>query len=451
MTSVTTTEISGWGRYPRAIAQVATPENVQAIDPRAGSHLIARGLGRSYGDAAMLADGIVLLCERLNRTVSFDEATGLLTAEAGLSLREVLHEFVPRGWFPPVVPGTKSVTLGGCVAADIHGKNHHRDGTFGEHLSAFRLLLADGSHVLCSREHNSELFWATIGGMGLTGVITQVTMKLLAVTTAYVVVEHQRAKNLDESLELFESKVGDDQYTVAWLDCFSHGSGLGRSILIRGHHAGIDELPANSGNRLTENSPREFDLRFDFPSWLLNPFTVRWFNELYYRRQGRRRSFISDYDSFFFPLDRIRNWNRMYGRRGFVQYQCVLPGPQSRLGLQLLLEEARLSKRPSFLTVLKRFGPEGSGLLSFPMAGYTLTMDFPVSDVGLFTFLERLDEIVVKHGGRVYLAKDARLGADVFRRMYSRLDQWLEVKRRFDPSDVFTSDLARRIGLISKP
>jgi len=446
MNNVESTEISGWGRYPRANALTITPDNPDQV-VRSAESLIARGQGRSYGDAAMLSEGLVMLTERLSRHCSFDKAKGLLTAEAGATLAEILNSSDTVGWFPSVVPGTKYVSLGGAVAADIHGKNHHRDGSFGAHVRELEMILADCEHVRCSPESRPELFWATIGGMGLTGIITKVTFEMIPIKTPYMLVRHIPAKDLEATLGLCDSAGADDQYTVAWLDCMTMGRGLGRGVFMSGHHASVEELPEKL-RRTRIRKRREYKLRFDFPGGLLNSFTAGAFNEIYFRRQSSRSApFICDYESFFFPLDRIANWNRMYGKRGFIQYQCVLPLSQAENGLKLLLEELARSGRGSFLAVLKRFGPQGKGLLSFPMEGYTLTLDFPVSDAALFPFLDRLDGIVLEHEGRVYLAKDARLRPEIFAAMYPRLDEWLLFKSKIDPNNRFDSDLARRLGL----
>jgi len=451
MVAISTRELSGWGQYPRSQAKVWVPERISELELPVAERMIARGRGRSYGDAAMISDGLVILSDNLNQRQSFDDSTGVLRAEAGLTLAEVIRDLAPRGWFPGIVPGTKWVTLGGCIAADIHGKNHHRDGTFGTHVRELQLLLPDGTHRRISRSQNPELFWATIGGMGLTGIISEVTLTLMPIETPWIVSQHHQAKDLDESLELLADPAWDDSYTVAWIDCLAHGKSLGRGIFIRGHHALTSELPPALKRKREIRTKLSVDVRFNVPSWILNPFTVKTFNELYYRYQARRSApFVCDYDSFFFPLDRVGHWNRIYGRRGFVQYQCVLPAKESRHGLELLLRESQRSKRPSFLAVLKRFGPQGQGLLSFPLAGHTLTMDFPVDDPGLFGFLDRLDEIVLNHGGRVYLAKDARLKKNVFRSMYPRVDEWLRIKRQIDARDQFASDLGCRLGLMAK-
>ena len=441
-------ELSGWGRYPRGLATVVCLENIsQALPPRAGQ-MIARGQGRSYGDAAMLEDGIVMLTERLNRLSSFDEQSGVLKAEAGTTLGQVINDFLPRGWFPAVVPGTKFVSLGGCVAADIHGKNHHRDGAFGAHVKEIEIVLADRSRRRCSPEKDAQLFWATIGGMGLTGIVTEVSFHLIPVETSYLVVQHHQAKDLDASFEVLSDKTWDDHYTVAWIDCLAKGSSLGRGVLMRGHHAKPGDLANNLRSRPYSKPRRQRNLGFDFPSWTLNSLSMKAFNELYYRLQGRRQQpFIADYESFFFPLDSIGNWNRVYGKRGFVQYQCVLPAAEAYKGMRALLEALAAAGRSSFLSVLKRFGSAGEGLLSFPIEGYTLTLDLPVSDAELFPFLDRLDAIVLNYGGRVYLAKDARLSAETFRAMYPRLAEWLQIKSKVDPENRFASDLGRRLGI----
>jgi FAD/FMN-containing dehydrogenase len=441
-------ELSGWGRYPRATNLVVVPEAVaETVPPRSG-RMIARGQGRSYGDAAMLEDGLVLLTKRVNHLISFDETSGILKAEAGATIAQIVDAFVPRGWFPTVVPGTKFVSLGGCVAADIHGKNHHCRGAFGAHVREIEIVLSDRSRQRCSPEHNAELFRATVGGMGLTGIITEVAFELRRVESPFMIAQHIRARDLDESLEMLDTPKWDDHYTVVWVDSLARGRNLGRSVFIRGHHAAPSELPNRLRTAKTIKHRQVLDLQFDFPSRALNSFTVGAFNGLYYRWQGSRdKPFVADYDTFFFPLDRIGNWNRMYGARGFVQYQFVIPPVGARKALRIVLEELARKHRSSFLTVLKRFGPEGCGTLSFPMAGYTLALDLPVSDAGLFPFLHRLDEIVLGCGGRVYLAKDARLRAETFRAMYPRFAQWREIKARIDPENRFASDLSRRLEM----
>ncbi|HEX8098184.1 MAG TPA: FAD-binding oxidoreductase [Pyrinomonadaceae bacterium] len=448
MTRAERRELSGWGRYPRSRSFVLRPVCAREVAPPCEGQMIARGQGRCYGDAAQVEGGSVMMTERLARFKSFDEETGWLRAEAGATLAQVLAEFLPRGWFPKVTPGTKHVSLGGCVAADVHGKNHHRDGTFGAHVRGLEIVLADGTRARCSPDENAPLFRAAVGGMGLTGVITEVECRLSRVESAYMIVQHRSARDLDASIELLESDAWDDSYTVAWVDCLARGASLGRGVFMRGHHATAAELPANVVEPLKMKARAEVGVPFDLPGWFLNRAAARAFNELYYRRQGARREpFLADYESFFYPLDRLGDWNRLYGGRGFVQYQCVLPTAGAREGLRALLERIALGGYPCFLAVLKRFGPEGEGLLSFPLEGYTLALDLPLGDPGLFAFLDGLDLIVLEHGGRVYLAKDARMKAETFRAMHSRLPEWRRVKALVDPENRFTSDLARRLGL----
>lgn len=451
MRRIETIEISGWGRYLRRLSTVTRPERTSEAVPPDSGHMIVRGQGRSYNNAAMSEDGLVMLSERLDRVLAFDETTGLLRAEAGTTLAKVLDEFIPRGWFPPVSPGTKFVSLGGCVAADVHGKNHHRDGGFGAHVADLEIVLADGSRRRCSPQHDAELFWATVGGMGLTGIISEISFRLRPIKTAYMVVEHHRASDLDDLLRMLEDKTLDDHYSVAWIDCLARGRHMGRGVFMRGHHAEVAELRGKVKEPLKLKPRRSFNLPFDLPSWILNSLSGSAFNHFYYWSQGRpQEPFITNYDSFFYPLDNISNWNRIYGARGFVQYQCVFPPDTARRGLRMLLEELAHSRRSSFLGVLKRFGPEGAGLLSFPSEGYTLAIDLPVTDPKLFSFLDRLDEIVMEHGGRVYLAKNAHLKPEIFRAMYPRLAEWERIKAKVDPTNRFRSDLSRMLELGTK-
>lgn len=439
--------ISGWGRYPVQTCELERPERY--ADLHSGSPcVIARGQGRSYGDAALNENRRVLLTERVNRLLEFDKANGVMRAEAGVTLAELLDVIVPNGWFLPVTPGTKFVSLGGCVAADVHGKNHHHDGSFGDHVLAIELIIADGSRVICSPSEKPELFWATVGGMGLTGIIGEVTLKLIPITSSQMIVRHHPAANLDQLFQLLQNPAVDDRYTVAWIDSLATGERMGRGIAMCGHHAAAEELPSGFGDVLAGNKGRGRSVPFDLPGWALNPLSIGAFNALYYRREGRKQQpFLTGYDPYFYPLDAISDWNRLYGKRGFVQYQCVIPEQAAFEGIKALLLELSGSRRPSCLAVLKRLGPQGRGMLSFPIAGYTLALDLPIRDDGLFVLLNKLDEIVLRHGGRVYLAKDARLSADSFRAMYPRYGEWLKVKEAVDPQNRFSSSLARRLEI----
>ena len=437
--------ISGWGRCPVQSCELERPERYADLRPDAAS-VIARGQGRSYGDAALNENRRVLLTERVNRLLEFDAARGILRAEAGTTLAEILKVIVPKGWFLPVTPGTKFVSLGGCVAADVHGKNHHHDGSFGDHVLSIEMILADGSRKTCSPSENPELFWASVGGMGLTGIIGEATLKLIPIQSALVKVRHHAADNFEQLFRYMQDPDKDDRYTVAWIDSMATGKNFGRGIAMCGHHAAAEEVPANFHGPV--KLARSRSIPFDFPAWALNRLSISAFNSRYYQKEGNRRyPFLSNYDPYFYPLDAIGHWNRMYGKRGFVQYQCVIPDATSFEGIRKLLEELSDSRRPSFLAVLKRLGPQGRGLLSFPMAGYTLALDLPIRDEGLFALLNKLDEIVLQHGGRVYLAKDARLSAESFRAMYPRYAEWLKVKNAVDPDNRFNSSLSRRLGI----
>jgi FAD/FMN-containing dehydrogenase len=447
--------LSGWGNFRPETCRVYRPEKLgderEIVRlPNGDSSLIARGLGRSYGDSATNAGGAVALQERMDSLIDFDAAAGEVEAEAGVSLATLIELLVPRGFFLPVVPGTKFVTLGGAVAADIHGKNHHIDGTFGKYVLNLRLLLAGGDVVTCSPSKNAELFWATIGGMGLTGVILSVRLKLLPISSAYMKVDYRRVPNLDAALDRFESAEGQAaKYSVAWIDCLAGGASLGRAVIMEGDHVPAAEL---SGRRarspLAMKARRRRAVRFFYPRLAMTKFNVRMFNRLYYRRHSDRTRVV-DLDTFFFPLDRIHNWNRIYGRRGFVQYQALVPPAAARQGLRELLEKISLAGQASFLAVLKRTGEQGNGLLSFPMPGYTLALDFPNRGQATQMLAGELDEILLRHGGRLYLAKDSLMSAETFAKMYPRLEEFRRIKTQVDPQSHFSSTQARRLKITS--
>lgn len=439
------TSLSGWGRYPVQTCELQRPERFADLRSETPS-LIVRGQGRAYGDAALNENGRVLLTERVNRFLEFDKGQGTLRAEAGTTLADILAVIVPAGWFLMVTPGTKFVSLGGCVAADVHGKNHHRDGSFSACVLSLQMILADGSRVTCSPAEKPELFWATVGGMGLTGIIGEVTIKLTKIQNAYVQVRHHAARDLEQMFHQMQDTAFDDHYTVAWIDSLANGAKLGRGISMCGHHADLNGAPL--GFRESGKAKHNRSIPFNFPDLMLNSLSISAFNDLYYRRAGAKREpFISNYDPYFYPLDAISNWNRMYGKRGFVQYQCVIPDAGAYDGMRQVLQMLSNSRRPSFLAVLKRFGAQGKGLLSFPTSGYTLALDLPIREHGLFALLHQLDEVVLQYGGRIYLAKDARLSAESFRAMYPRYAEWLKIKNTVDPQHRFSSSLSRRLGI----
>ena len=433
-------ELTGWGKYPVVDADVITPLTHTAIKssllgdrPFRG---IARGLGRSYGDSSLARQ--VVSTAYLDHLLSFDDSTGRLTCAAGLSLAEIVRIFVPRGWFLPVTPGTKFVTLGGAIASDVHGKNHHCEGSFSDHVESFRLMLADGSTVNCSREDSPELFYATCGGMGLTGIIVDATFRLKPIRSAYIDAITIKVVNLKEALELFEA-YDQTTYSVAWIDCLTTGSKLGRSLLMLGEHAEDGRLlPAKQG---------ALTVPMDMPGFLLNRYSIQAFNTLYYHRLWKKRTErIVHYEPFFYPLDSIHHWNRIYGKGGFTQYQFVVPREAGLTGMTTILNRIAQSKRGSFLAVLKAFGKGNDNYLSFPMEGYTLTLDFKL-DSGLFPLLDELDRIVLDLGGRLYLSKDVRMSEDTFKQSYPRWERFMEVRRRYGANKVFNSLQSERLGL----
>jgi FAD/FMN-containing dehydrogenase len=445
-------QFTGWGGLAPESADAYRPARLRELAECLGSEaprgMIARGLGRSYGDSASIKDGKVILSERLNRMLAFDANSGVLTCEAGVSFAEILQTFVPRGYFLPVSPGTKFVTVGGAIAADVHGKNHHVHGSLGNFVESFDLWTGRNEQWRCSRDENTDVFWATLGGMGLTGYILRATLRLTPIETSTMRVQYRRMENLDELLPHFMDKREDATYSVAWVDCLSKGEGLGRSVLIRGEHARRDELAdAEKDSTLAVPRKRSLGVPFMLPSFVLNRQSVRAFNWLYYRTHPTRESY-EPYESFFYPLDGVTNWNRIYGRRGFVQYQALLPLETSASGIRKLLEQITEAGTASFLAVIKRTGEADGGLLSFCRAGITLALDFPYKGESTRELVERLDATVLNHGGSLYLAKDAIGTATTFARMYPRLDQFRAIRERLDPMGRFVSTQARRLGIV---
>ena len=439
--------LTGWGRTTPAFCEVRQPDSeelvAQAMNQAPG--VIARGLGRSYGDAAQLSGGVVL-DNRLLGGIGNVSADGIVTVGAGVSIEDLLNVAIPQGWFMPVTPGTRQVSIGGAVAADVHGKNHHRDGSLGDHILEMRLVTPQGNFSV-SPTVEPDLFWATIGGMGLTGVITTVTMRLLKIETDQVLVDTARFSHLDDVMDAMVTSDDDFRYSVAWVDCMTRGSSMGRAILTRAEHATRRQLDQSS---LIAPSPPRVRVPFNAPSGLLNPLSIRAFNEIWFRSSPQRREGeAQSLGTFFHPLDGVSDWNRLYGRRGFVQYQFAVTDSQSQCVVGAI-ERLSSSGVPSFLAVLKRFGPANHGLLSFPISGWTLALDLPVGPPALPGLLDDLDEMVIEAGGRVYLAKDSRLDPAKARLMYPRLSQFLDIKNRVDPRHQLASDLARRLHLVGK-
>jgi decaprenylphospho-beta-D-ribofuranose 2-oxidase len=444
--------LTGWGRIAATRARLAEPTDpgdVAALLKDAPDRgVIARGLGRSYNNAAQNGNGLVIGTSRMNRIGSLDPATGEVSCEAGVSLEQLMVAGLPHGWFVPVSPGTRQVTVGGAIAADVHGKNHHRAGSFARHVRWFDLLLPSGQEVRVSADADPRLFWATAGGMGLTGIILRAALQLTRVETARVRVDTVRAADLDEAMECLTDADRRYGYTVAWLDCLAAGRHLGRAVVTSGDFAALTDLPPGQrsdplsfrpGSRL--RAPRAC------PPGLINRYTVALANEAWYRKAPRRRiGEIQGIGAFFHPLDGITNWNTVYGPGGFRQYQFVVPFGEERV-LRRCLERISRAHAPSFVTVLKRFGPGDDGDLSFPMAGWTLALDFPARTPGLAALLDAMDEDVAGAGGRVYLAKDSRVSPQTLAAMYPRLAEFRAARAEIDPAGLLVSDLSRRLGL----
>ena len=422
----------------------------EAISQPGERGVLARGLGRSYGDAAQNGGGVIIDTTAGSAGFSLDASAATVTAAGGASLDTVLRAIVPAGFFVPVTPGTRHVTIGGAIAADIHGKNHHRDGSLARHLIALTLRTADGQRITLSPTCDPEAFWATIGGLGLTGVIESATFTVVPIATNRLLVDTSRAADLDEIMALMADADGRHRYSVAWIDLLATGRSLGRSVLTAGDFAPLDALTGTEARAPHHYAPHPIVAAPPWvPSRLLNRTTIRAFNELWFRKAPKRRTAqVQSIGAFFHPLDAITGWNRLYGRRGFVQHQTVVPfGAEGTV--RAMVERLAGSGAASFLAVLKRFGAASPGPLSFPMPGWTLALDLPVGSSALGSLLDELDALAVDAGGRVYLAKDGRVRADLVPAMYPRLEEWRAVRHRLDPNAVFQSDLARRLDLIA--
>jgi decaprenylphospho-beta-D-ribofuranose 2-oxidase len=447
--------LSGWGRTSPTAAvvhqAVDDDDAVKAASSAPSRGVIARGLGRSYNDAAQNAGGLVVDVAGHDRFLSFDAATGVARVGAGVTIADLIEVGVPLGWFPPVTPGTRHVTVGGAIAADVHGKNHHGDGSFARFVDSIRMWTPADGVIEVSPTSSPDVFWATTGGMGLTGVILDATIRMRAVESSRMSVDIDRAPDLDSVMALMTEGDDDYLYSVAWIDCQAGGKALGRSVLTRGRHARADELAPDDRGRARRVAPvRSVPAPPWVPSGLVNRLTVRAFNELWYHKdRAPARGVIQEHGWFFYPLDLVAGWNRLYGNRGFVQYQCVVPFGEED-AMRGAIELLSRSHTASFLAVLKRFGPSTPGPLSFPTAGWTLALDFAVGPEHLGELLDDLDVRVTDAGGRCYLAKDGRSRPELVPRWYPRLDEWRAIQQRLDPNGVLESDLARRLDLLGR-
>ena len=431
--------ISSWGKYPVIDAELISPVHAEQLVTmlKAGQfHGVARGMGRSYGDSALAAQLISL--KHLNYFQDFNADTGVLRCGAGVTLAEILETFVPKGWFLPVTPGTKFVSVGGAIGSDVHGKNHHLHGCFSDHIERLSLLVASGEIIELSLASHPELFKATCGGMGLTGVILDASIRLMPIKSAYMSQRTIKAGNLREAMDILDEH-SNATYSVAWIDCVSQGASMGRSLVSLGEHLAYGELDLKAKGKLA--------VPVDMPGLLLNPLTVQAFNILYYHRVLQKDSQQRvHYDPHFYPLDGIHDWNRLYGKNGFLQYQLVLPKSAGYDGMKKVLEKISASRKGSFLAVLKLSGAHNGNYLSFPIEGYSLALDFKV-EPDIFPLLDTLDDIVHDLGGRVYLTKDARLSEQGFKRSYPQWQQFMRVRQEYGADQVFNSLQSRRLGL----
>lgn len=440
-------ELSGFGKFPKAKCRVARPADVSAIiECLNEGPIIPRGLGRSYGDSSLNDKGLVSESVLMNKFLSFDETTGIVRCEAGVTYKDLLETFVLRGWFPPVTPGTKHVTMGGAIASDVHGKNHHKAGSISNYLNWFKILTASGEILECTRQQNSDLFWATVGGMGLTGFILECEIQLKKITSPYIYNKAIKLKNLDELFEKIEEYDEGYHYSVAWIDVVASGSSYGRSVLLLGNSADINELPENLKKKSEKKYvEKKIAVPFEIPFNALNKLTVSLFNAGIYMTSKNREDF-QHYDKYFYPLDFVLDWNHIYSKNGLIQYQLNVPEEKGKDAIDEVLKKVVAFGGGSFLAVIKKMGDQ-EGILSFPFKGYTLSMDFPVRK-GAVEMCHELDKIVLDYGGRTYLTKDSVLTEDTFKKMYDGLWQkWMDIKHKYDPENKFTSNQARRIGL----
>jgi decaprenylphospho-beta-D-ribofuranose 2-oxidase len=438
-------QITNWGNYPVIEANEESfsfPEQLLELLSRQ-VHFIPRGNGRCYGDASLADNTISTL--KFDKILSFDKQNGIFECQSGITLDQILEVIVPAGWFLPITPGTKFITIGGAVASDVHGKNHHVDGSFSNHILEMDLVLASGETLNCSTEVHHDLFEATCGGMGLTGIISRVKFRLKKIETSYIRQKQIKAENLEELIRLFD-EYSHYTYSVAWIDCLKEGSQFGRSILMLGEHAELKDLDDRQRKEpLRLPSKKQINFPFNLPSWVLNAYTVKAFNFFFYAKNFKKETNnLVGYEPFFYPLDAILHWNRGYGKKGFVQYQFVLPLDASQ-GLVEILHRISKKGMGSFLAVLKVLGKQES-IISFPKEGYTLALDFPVRG-GLLAFLDELDQVVLQYGGRLYMSKDARMKPEVMKSGYPELEKFKEIVRKYNPDGKIHSNQSDRLFL----
>ena len=437
--------ISGWGknrffnvmlRRPRTAKEIK--EYIKNLDS------VARGNGRSYGDSSVNLNNTIDT-KRLCRILDFNSKNGLIIVEAGIKLNEIIKFFLPRGWFPYVTPGTKFVTIGGMVASDVHGKNHHKEGSFRKYVKWFDIMLSNGEILRCSKTQNQDLFDWTFGGMGLTGIIINVAFKLKPISTKWIIQKTISADSLEQTMQNID-KMMDSTYSVSWIDCLAKGKNFGRSLLFVGEHAKKNDLPPLFKKEpLSFSNKKKFKIIFNLPSFFLNSYFIKIFNTLYFHLGKNQKTKIIDYDKFFYPLDDLHDWNNIYGKKGFFQYQCVFPLNRSYEGIKNILKILSDNNIGSFLAVLKRFGNQ-TGSFSFPMKGFTIALDFPMNKKNL-DVMNLLDDIVLKHKGRIYLAKDSRISSEKFHKSEKRINKFINFRKIKFKNLTFSSEQSKRLDI----
>ncbi len=440
-------KISGWGNYPVIKANISKPKNLDELRYLLSKNksAIARGNGRSYGDSS-INQQLTIKMENFNKVLEFNEKKGLIKVESGILLKNILEKFIPLGWFPPVTPGTKYLTVGGMVASNVHGKNHHKVGSFSNFIDKLKIINKNGIIIECSSKKNKTLFLNTLGGMGLTGIILEVSFYLKKISSGWIKEKKIVCNNLFETFNEFD-KTSQSTYSVAWIDSLAKGKNTGRSILMLGEHLTDKYLPKKyKKNLFCRIKDPKFKIPFYAPSFLLNKFNIKLLNTLYfYLNKISNKNKLTTWDNFFYPLDKILNWNKLYGKRGFIEFQCVLPLENSFIGVSELLNLTLNSKSGSFLSVLKKFGKEES-LISFPMEGYTITFDFP-KNADNINLVNQLYEITVKYGGRIYLTKDSVINKNKFKKSDNRFKNFTLIRNKENLISFFKSEQSKRIGI----
>ena len=427
-------QISGWGRYPLSNSNIIRPKNIQECRNTLNKILIPRGMGRSYGDSAI--NNTVLETNYLDNLLNLNEANGILTCSSGISLNDILNFIVPKGWFIPVSPGTSYATIGGAIASDVHGKNHHHSGTLGKYVLSIKLMLGNGEVVEINQNYLSDLFYATCGGMGLTGLILEASLKLLPIKSSKINQTKIRSRSLEETCDIFKENE-KSTYSVAWLDCLGNESSKGKGIIILGEH------DKNSDLKLIKN--KNFNIGINFPSFFINKFFISIFNKINHASCNNNSKKV-DLFSYFYPLDKITNWNRLYGKKGFIQYQFVIPADNAVKNIKLILKKFTKLEMYPILSVLKKFGKQNKNLLSFPMLGYTLALDFKYSN-DISKKINQVDEIIADMGGKIYLTKDALMSEKIFKKTYKKWEEFETIREKYGALNKFQSYQSIRLGL----